>query len=37
VEESAMQGQTFTGEQALAVGLVDGLVDSLQDVVDMAR
>lgn len=37
VREESMQGQIFTGSQALAAGLVDGLVDSLAEVVELAR
>jgi ClpP class serine protease len=34
IPEEYMQGQTFDGPEALEAGLIDGLVEDLQELVD---
>jgi ClpP class serine protease len=35
VETSHLQGQVFRGEESAGIGLIDGVVNSLGDVMDM--
>lgn len=37
VDEEAMQGQVFDGDQAVGVGLIDGTIETLREVVELAR
>jgi signal peptide peptidase SppA len=37
IDDEFLQGQVFYGDEAAAVGMVDGLVESFEDVIDMMR